>query len=238
MNSHLAQISTPGVSRSNECRRTIGVSPMRSVIFSATRRRARRMTSASLLHHRRCRSPAPRGSPPSSGSRRWRIAARTVAVASRTITCSASAAASVPASTAAAPLGRRRRGLARRRPAARRAPARVAGTTTRSTASGVRAHDDHRQAQRAAAAPASASSSKPGAHDEVERLRQRRSTPSACRASLGRGRRAITCADAGRAQVARRRLGGEVVADHRDARGAQIRSCPSGPTSGSAIWRA
>ena len=48
-NSHLAQISTPGVSRSNECSRTIGVSPMRSVICSATRIRARRMTSASLI---------------------------------------------------------------------------------------------------------------------------------------------------------------------------------------------
>ena len=57
-NSHLAQSSTPGVSFSNDCRRTIGVSPMRSVIFSATRMRARRMTSASLLTWV-VRSPAP-----------------------------------------------------------------------------------------------------------------------------------------------------------------------------------
>ena len=46
MNSHFAQSSTPGVSRSKLRRRTIGVSPIRSVIFSATRSRARRTCSA------------------------------------------------------------------------------------------------------------------------------------------------------------------------------------------------
>ncbi len=47
MNSHLAQISIPGKSRSIERSRTIGVLPMRSVMLSATRARARATASLS-----------------------------------------------------------------------------------------------------------------------------------------------------------------------------------------------
>ena len=76
-NSHFAHSSTPGVSRSNVCSRTMGVSPIRSVIRSATRMRARRMTSSAAPN-----SSSPRSSrrdllgaaarAPSSGSRRCR----------------------------------------------------------------------------------------------------------------------------------------------------------------------
>ena len=177
---------------------------MRSVIFSATRMRARRMTSASLLMWA-ARSPGPAARRPSSGSRRWRTRGENGPDDSRTISCSASAAASVPARTAepSSAVG---------------VPAAVNGVSARASARRARAPKTRpcrpRRASRARRSPASPGAPprrrigvvvEAGAHDEIDVVAPCRldRLPTRRRASVRRARLrpAKHLADAGRAQV-------------------------------------